>query len=115
MGDQIALEEDVEIGDVFGLALHMAHAGRRNRDRALRQDEVHDGNVVYCEIPHDADVMLEKPEIHANGIVVVDLSEAAAHKFTHLADCACVQERMVDRQHEAAARGLVDKPHGLLG
>ena len=115
MGDQIALEEDVEIGDVFGLAHHMAHAGCRNRDRALRQDEVHDGNVVHREIPHDADVMLEEPEIHADGIVVVDFSEAARDQFMHLADSARVQERMIDSQHEAAARGLIDEAHGLFG
>ena len=59
--DQVALEVQRQIGDVLRLAGDVAHAGRGDRDRLLRQHVVHDREVVHGEVPDHVDVVLEQP------------------------------------------------------
>ena len=113
--DQVVLELQVQVGDVLRLALDVADARRRHRDRLRRQQVVHDRQVVDGEVPQHADVVLEQAEVHAHRVVVVDLAEAVVDQLAHLADRAGVHEGVVDGQHEAAAIGLVDQALRLLG
>jgi len=74
MSDQGAVEEHRHIRDVLGLAWQVREPGRRDRDRTLRQHEVHDRQIMNGEIPQDVDVVLEQPEVDANRVVVIDLA-----------------------------------------
>ena len=62
---------------------------------------------MHREIGDHADVALEQPEIHADRIVVVDMTQLSAlDDLRHLADGAGVNERVVHDQHPFAAVGF---------
>ena len=85
----------------------VAEAGRRDRHRLRRQHVVHDRQVVHGQVPEHVDVVLEQPEVHADRVVVVDVAElAVVDELAHLADRAGVDERVIDHEHQAAARRL---------
>ena len=37
-------------------------------------DVVHDGEIVRCQVPNHADVMLKQSEVHAQRIVIVQIA-----------------------------------------
>src|SRR5690606_39354052 len=73
--DQFAAEEQVQIGDIFRLAGNLADAGGGNGNRPRVQHIVQDGQIMDRQIPQDGNVMLEQAQVHAHGIVIVDLAE----------------------------------------
>ena len=103
VGDQVALEVQRQIGDVLRLAGDVAHARRGDGHRPLRQDIVHDGQIVDGEVPDDADIVLEQAEIHADRVVIVDVAEAGLDEFAHLANGAACGRRCGRRPAPDAA------------
>ena len=69
---------------------------------------------MHGEIPDDADVVLEQPEIHTDRVVIVHLSETAFDDLAHLPDGAGVHESMIHRENKPATRGFVDQPLCLV-
>ena len=68
---------------------------------------------MHREIPENVDIMLEKPEVHAHGIIVVDLTEVArANQFVNLTNGAGVNKGVIDVEHQVALVRLIDQ---LLG
>ena len=71
---------------------------------------------MHGQIPDDADVVLEKPEIHSHRVVVVDVAEVTAvHDLTDFPDRARVDERVIDHQHPAAPLRKVHQARRLFG
>jgi hypothetical protein len=60
--------------------------------------------------------VLEQAQVHADGVVVVDLPQlAAAHQVADAPDGARIEEGVVDEEDEAAALRLRHQAEGLLG
>lgn len=114
VGDQLAFEEERQIGDVLRLAEHMAHARRRNRHRPFLHNMVQDREIMHREVPDNADIVLEEPQIDPDRVVIIHVAQAAFDEFAHLADGAGVDEGMIHGQHEASARRFFDHPCGFL-
>jgi hypothetical protein len=67
------------------------------------------------QIPQDADVMLEQAEVHANRVVVVELTELLFfHKLADLPNRAHIYERMTDHQQSLAALRFFQQAFALL-
>jgi hypothetical protein len=96
-------------------ARDVRHAGRRHGARLERQHVLHDRQVVDREIPDDVHVVLKQAEVHAHGIVVIQLAQLARrHERRDLAHGPRIHERVVDHQHEPPPLGLLDEPPALL-
>ena len=89
--------------------LGLAHA-KADRHRLVRDHVVHDRQVMDSEIPHDADIALEKAEVHTNGVVVVQVAELTlGHEVVDLANGARVDECVIDHEGQSARIGNRDE------
>ncbi len=99
----------------FGPPRHVRQTCRGDGDGLLRQDEIHDREIVDGQIPEHVDILLKQPEVDADGIVVVEVSQlAAADQLADLLHGAGINKGVVNHQHELAAGRLVDQPAGLV-
>src|SRR6185437_6575966 len=95
MGDHVVGEIESHISNVF-MPVEMLLAGSRNRLRLRADEVVHDRQIVWREVPENIDVMLEKTEIDARGIVVIKLPQRAfVEELGDLLDSSGKQECMI--------------------
>ena len=64
--------------------------GDRHGLPPVAEDEVHDREVVGRQVPEDVDLLLDQPEVHADRVVVEELSQLAAGERSRIAWTACV-------------------------
>src|SRR5712692_6281836 len=111
MRDKRPVEEQGEVGHVLGLTGEVTDACRRNRDGALWEHVVDDREVVHGEVPYNVYVMLKQAKIHADGVVVEDLTQSAgAGEVVDFAYGSRVHEGVVHHQHKALACSLLHEP-----
>jgi hypothetical protein len=78
----------------------MVSAGGDDGLRLLADEVVHDRQIVRRQIPHDADVMLEQPEIDPRRVEVVQRPErSVVDELLDLPNGPAEQERVID--HDA--------------
>ncbi len=93
----------------------MLAAGGDDRFGLLADDVVHDRQIVRREVPHDADVVLEEPEIDARRVEVIELPERAlVDQFPNLPDRAAEEEGVVHHDAEVLPLGQLDQLFCLL-
>ncbi len=115
MSDQIA-------GTVHGDERHvsevvqMTTACSHDAFGLFPQYVVHDGEVVAGKIPDHTDVVLEKTEIDARRIEVIQGAQSPViDQFTDLSDRAAKQEGVVHHNLEVPARRELDQGLRLRG
>ena len=62
--------------DVF-VGIQVALPGCHDGLRAALDHVIHDGKIVRSKIPQHVDIVLEKPQIDAGGIVVIELAQSS--------------------------------------
>ena len=77
VSDLRAVKEERDVGDILGLAWNVTDSGGRDGNRLGRKNVIHDREIVNCQVPNHVDVVLEKTEINAHRIVVIDLTQFA--------------------------------------
>ena len=88
--------------------------GRDNRFRLLRDEKAHDREIVGCEVPHDAHVVLEEPQVDPRRVVVVEVTQhPLVDELTDLPHRAREQEGVVDHDPETLPLGQLDQLLGL--
>ena len=82
----------------------------------LRDDVVHDRQVVRRQIPDDVDVVLKQSEVHPRRVEVVERPQrAAVDELPDLPDRAAEEERVVHHDLEVLPVGQLDQLLGLRG
>ena len=59
------------------MAVQMPLPSRDDRLGTCLDEVIHDGKIVRRKIPENVDIVLEKPQVDASGIVVVELSQSS--------------------------------------
>ena len=94
----------------------MCFAGRDDGFRFSLDEEVDDRQIVRRQIPDDADVVLEEPEVDPRGIVVIEVAEnALVDELTNLSHGAGEQKRVVHHDPEILPLGQLDQLLRLVG
>ena len=98
-----------DVGDV----LEAVEVGLPRGDHALglQADQVvHDGKIVWGQIPDDVDVVLEQSKVHASGVVVVETAQhVLIDELLHLSDGPGEQERVVHHDGQILPFGELDQ------
>ena len=82
--------------------------------RLLADEEIHDRQIVRCEVPDDADVVLEEPEVDPGGVVIIEVAQhALVDQLPDLLHGPREQERVVDHDLELSPLGHFDQLFGL--
>src|SRR5712664_981576 len=94
--------------------MYMTRTARGDRDRALSQAVLQNGDVVDREIPDNIDVSLKQAQVHSVGDVVVDVSKfLGTDEFAEFGDCWREAECVINKQDQVPRGSLFNQRCGL--
>jgi hypothetical protein len=98
------------------MAVQVLLPGGDNRLGSRLDQVVHDGKVVRRKVPEHIDIVLEEAQIHARGIVVIELAQCFfIEQLPDLLDRAGKQEGVVHHDPEILFQGQVRSAPPLRG